>query len=265
MTKQTKWLCAQRRLRSWSDKSSSCAQWVAKDPSFLHADSEDSDQTGRMPRLIWVFSGRTYHFVGFAMRRLNSDFAHCLHRIGILLKRQPVSPWLLFEPVSPCGKVTYHIDEQPRFRRAWTSTLSRQNLHCLLTHYGELEETSDKEPYLWPYRVAGNARLKDQCTTLKSLLSCVALVFHWLPFAKWSQRCCCLFGFNVAFNNVSVSHITTVSGCDRELNAHFYSAASLKYHGPDTWHDSTSSHIILILGWPVVALSRKSECQARSS
>ena len=35
------------------------AQWVAKDPRFLHADSEDSDQTGRMPRLIWVFAGRT--------------------------------------------------------------------------------------------------------------------------------------------------------------------------------------------------------------
>ena len=29
-----------------------CAQWLAKDPSFLHADSKDSDQTGRMPRLI---------------------------------------------------------------------------------------------------------------------------------------------------------------------------------------------------------------------
>ena len=42
----------------WSE-SSLCAQWVAKDPSFLHADSEDSDQTGRMPRLIWVFAGRT--------------------------------------------------------------------------------------------------------------------------------------------------------------------------------------------------------------
>ena len=35
------------------------SQWVAKDPEFLHADSEDSDQTGRMPRLIWVFAGRT--------------------------------------------------------------------------------------------------------------------------------------------------------------------------------------------------------------
>ena len=32
----------------WSE-SSLCAQWVAKDPSFLHVDSADSDQTGRMP------------------------------------------------------------------------------------------------------------------------------------------------------------------------------------------------------------------------
>ena len=28
------------------------------------------DQSGRMPRLIWVFAGRTCHFVGFVMRRL---------------------------------------------------------------------------------------------------------------------------------------------------------------------------------------------------
>ena len=42
----------------WSE-SSLYAQWVAKNPSFLHADSKDSDQTGWMPRLIWVFAGRT--------------------------------------------------------------------------------------------------------------------------------------------------------------------------------------------------------------
>ena len=42
----------------WSE-SSLCAQWVAKGPRFLHADSEDSGQTGRMPRLIWVLAGRT--------------------------------------------------------------------------------------------------------------------------------------------------------------------------------------------------------------
>ena len=42
----------------WSEPSL-CAQWAAKDPSFLHGDSEYSDQTGWMPRLIWVFVGCT--------------------------------------------------------------------------------------------------------------------------------------------------------------------------------------------------------------
>ena len=37
---------------------------------FLHANSDDSDQTGRMARLIGVFAGRTDNFVGFVMRRL---------------------------------------------------------------------------------------------------------------------------------------------------------------------------------------------------
>ena len=56
MTKPTKWECAQQRLRS---ESLLCAQWVAKDPTFLHADSEDSDQIEWLPRLIWFFAGRT--------------------------------------------------------------------------------------------------------------------------------------------------------------------------------------------------------------
>ena len=86
----------------WS-VSSLCTQWVAKDQSFLHVDSEDPDQTGQMPRLIWVFTGGTVtllvsswgglfaivtfrnirhhwwrlghsHFVGFVMRGL---ICHC--------------------------------------------------------------------------------------------------------------------------------------------------------------------------------------------
>ena len=40
-----------------SDQSSLWAQWVAKDPSFLHANSKHSDQTGRMSRLIRVLLG----------------------------------------------------------------------------------------------------------------------------------------------------------------------------------------------------------------
>ena len=50
-----------------------CVQWVAKDPSFLHADSEDSDQTGRMPRLTRVFAGRTSILLVLSWRGSNDD------------------------------------------------------------------------------------------------------------------------------------------------------------------------------------------------
>ena len=61
-------LCTQRRQISlgfcpvWSEPSL-WTQWVAKDPVFLQADSKYSDQTRRLPRLIWVFTGHTDHFV----------------------------------------------------------------------------------------------------------------------------------------------------------------------------------------------------------
>ena len=66
-------MCVQRRLRSvWasaqSDQSSLSA-WRKLGSLAIHlVHSEDSDQTGRMLRLIWVFAGRTWHFVGFVMR-----------------------------------------------------------------------------------------------------------------------------------------------------------------------------------------------------
>ena len=64
MIKPTKWLRPAKNQISlcirpvWS-QSSMCDQRVAKDLSFLHADSNVSDQTGRMSRLIWVFAGHT--------------------------------------------------------------------------------------------------------------------------------------------------------------------------------------------------------------
>ena len=82
VTKPTKWHVRPAKTQIslgirpvWSEYSL-CAHWVAKEPSFLHADSEDSDQSGRMPRLIWVFAGRTCPFVGFVMRRLISTYLY---------------------------------------------------------------------------------------------------------------------------------------------------------------------------------------------
>ena len=107
----------------WSE-TSLCAQLVAKGPSFLHAHSEDSDQIGWMPRLIWVFAGRTCHFVGFVMRRFvyilgytqTSDtfywktLPHCLYRsvvgfhnsffLAHLSRRLTVYHWSVVRPSS---------------------------------------------------------------------------------------------------------------------------------------------------------------------
>ena len=67
MTKPTKWVCAQRILRSaWasalSDQSSLSAWRKLVSLATHWAHSENSDQTGRMPTLIWVFAGRTVIF-----------------------------------------------------------------------------------------------------------------------------------------------------------------------------------------------------------
>ena len=50
-------------------ESSLSVQWVAKDPSFLHADSEGSNQTA-VDLLICNFAERACHFVGYVMRWL---------------------------------------------------------------------------------------------------------------------------------------------------------------------------------------------------
>ena len=54
----------------WPDSLLS-AQTVAKGLSYLNADSEDSDQTGRMPRLIWVCAGRTTTLLVLSCRGSN--------------------------------------------------------------------------------------------------------------------------------------------------------------------------------------------------
>ena len=55
----------------------------AKDLSFPHVDSEDSDQTGQMPMLISVFAGRTCYFVGLVVRRLKYNKMNVINMLNI--------------------------------------------------------------------------------------------------------------------------------------------------------------------------------------
>ena len=81
MTKPTKWPVRPTKTPIslgiclvWSE-SWLCTQWVAKVPSFLHADSEDSDQTGRMLGahailLVLPLGGSKYLFCIFQVKAL---------------------------------------------------------------------------------------------------------------------------------------------------------------------------------------------------
>ena len=75
VTKPTKWHVRPTKTRIslgirpvWSE--SLLSAWQHLGSLATHwAHSEDSDQTGQMPRLIWVFAMCTCHFIGFVMRQ----------------------------------------------------------------------------------------------------------------------------------------------------------------------------------------------------
>ena len=76
ITKPTKWQMHPAKTKIslgirpvWSECSLSA--WRKLGSLATHwPHSEDSDQTGGMIRLIWVFTGRTGHFLGFVVRSL---------------------------------------------------------------------------------------------------------------------------------------------------------------------------------------------------
>ena len=90
-TKSTKWHVRPAKTQInlgicpvWSE--SSLSIWgKLRSLAIIRVTIEASDQTGRMPRLIWVFAGHKGHFVGFVMRWLillcltcvnNTDFCY---------------------------------------------------------------------------------------------------------------------------------------------------------------------------------------------
>ena len=97
----------------------------------------------------------------------------------------------------------------------------------------------------------------------------------WLPIAL--VICYCLFGFNVAFNNFSVTsrrcltfnNFSVISRqCLVAIGSSMLTFIVLPHWSinvPDTWHDTTPSHIILTLGGPVQALSLSAKRGAAST
>ena len=137
----TKWVCAQQLRSVWasaqSDQYSLCAQRVAEDLSFLHADSEDPDQTGRIPRLIWVFAGRTVTLLVLSWRSLSAEFYPMID----------VNVWKQMS--RDMTKPTKWLCAQRRLRSAWAPSLMKSSLSAWrklgsLATYWAYSEGSDQ-------------------------------------------------------------------------------------------------------------------------
>ena len=111
-----------------------CAQWVAKDPSILHADSEASDQTGWMPRLIWVFAGCTLILLVLSCRGSNiakQDKNRHLSEVGNRstrshpLQYHRMDIWIDWNFLSFPGQLQLGMDIQPKLEAVSAETADR--------------------------------------------------------------------------------------------------------------------------------------------
>ena len=130
----------------WSE-SSLCAQWIAKGLRCLHVDSEDSGQAGRMPRLIWVFAGRTLTLLVLSCRGLNEQSKEVKNRI--IHSKTQLTKWHVYP-----GKTQISMDI--RSVGLESSLAAWRNLGSLATHWarsGDSDLTVRMPRLIWVFAV----------------------------------------------------------------------------------------------------------------
>ena len=198
MTKPTQWHVRQAKTQIslgfrpvWTE-SSLCTKWVAKGPVLLQADSEDSDQTGWMPRLIWVFAGRTCHFVGFVMRWLiliswgtcaQEDRKMKTLKLAIILSLLAcVEMWPRGAPNTTCvSMMPGHGKSQQSGQSPYTLTLSKKtykpNERIQCTYIYRLQTKIEYFVYVdFPFFVFFTGSLRARCP---SIFSSIAIELTW--------------------------------------------------------------------------------------
>ena len=152
----------------------SCLIPIAKDPSFLHADSKDSDQTGWMPRLIWVFAGSTATLLvlschgSFEISSLEriclfyfSKTVQCVSQILVNCTYTPYNPdhmhmvWLTKWSRTHMDRVKRIWYLSPMHPRSLARTSAARPIQAV-----SQEEPSDRKPGPLPLWMPGHAQLK---------------------------------------------------------------------------------------------------------
>ena len=163
-------VCSESSLSAWRKLRSLATHW---------AHSEDSDQTGRM----WVFAGRTCHFVGFVMRRLINYY----HSRAISQNSTYNTHRLYTGIVQNCNG---HTEDRPLSPCSWNCPGSP-------SHYGKARPTC---PFAcagileWRLKLEKN-RTKMNCLSRKGAVIVEGLVLLIL-------RICCLNKWRILLRRI---------------------------------------------------------------
>ena len=102
-------MCAQRRLRSAWVSASLLSAWRKLGSLATHwAPSEDSDQTGWMTRLIWVFAGRRVILLVLSWGGCYSFHSFCF-KLGVVTVSTCLMLWDMGSAYSICLAFSYSI------------------------------------------------------------------------------------------------------------------------------------------------------------
>ena len=146
MTKPTKWVCAQRRFTSARASAQSDQSFAVRMKNLglltRHlAHSEDSDQTGWMPRLIWVFAGCTVILLVLSCCGSNVFVNFTIFsglNVVLIQVRMPLSPQ----------------DNSPHLKTLWTTLkLYTSMMDYLMLKYKICAAVSRALFFAWPFHI----------------------------------------------------------------------------------------------------------------
>ena len=130
--------------------------------AIVRVHSEAYDQTGRMPRMIWIFAGRKGHFVGFIMGRL------ILFWLTLTFTFLAHLSWRL-------TRWAYRMGPEPAFVRP--STLSNMNI-------SETSRPITTKFYLKHHWGGGKAALGFGADQIRTLVSIATDISHRVIMGK---------------------------------------------------------------------------------
>ena len=133
---------------------------------FLHAASEDSDKTGRMPRLIWVFAEPTCHFVGFVMRRQTQmkqgeKFQIFIPRIWCFWYLSSSSSRMHRVSIGRLLPIFFSVSNLRRFHTKWAQRY-RVIRQFSKSSKWKLQTSAETETHLIPYNFNSNGDNLEQ-------------------------------------------------------------------------------------------------------